>query len=90
MLSVTLVFSSSTRTLVSKTKESGLIPLRPANKLIMAYKKDTRQRVKVLNCNIPYLKGMVGRVEEINGDIYNVMVGPIVVALHKSKIQILD
>jgi hypothetical protein len=33
----------------------------------MAYKKDTRQRVKVLNCDIPYLKGMVGRVEEING-----------------------
>lgn len=56
----------------------------------MAYKKDTRQRVKVLNCNIPYLKEMIGRVEEINGDIYNVMVGPIVVALHKSKIQILD
>ena len=56
----------------------------------MAYKKDTRQRVKVLNCDIPYLKGMVGRVEEVNGDIYNVMIGPIVIALHKSKIQILN
>lgn len=56
----------------------------------MAFKKDIRQRVKVLNCDIPYLKGMVGRVEEINGDIYNIMIGPIVVALHKSKIQILN
>ena len=56
----------------------------------MAYKKDTRQRVRVLRAEPKYLENMVGRVESQNGDYYEVMIGPSVISIHKNDLEILN
>lgn len=59
----------------------GLIPTRTT----MAYKKDTRKRVKILKSEYSYLNGMIGRLQEDG-----VMVGPTIIPFNKEYMEMLD
>ena len=55
------------------------------NSTTMAYKKDTRKRVKILKSEYSYLNGMIGRLQEDG-----VMVGPTIIPFNKEYMEMLD